>query len=186
MAYPSDHYGLCSNGSLRVVWVLLATMFLVGWTVRPLLYSNGGLSDQAPCHCDCDCDDQFALSLPPGFNYDSYADFVNRTYTDCGKHDKDLSEEMEKNIVALISEEIRLQKIVANDSLRQTWGLIMDTKETSSHYQGEAAKCNLQMEICEEARERAEAELVEERRITELWEKRARDLGWQNNRRLYT
>lgn len=35
------------------------------------------------------------------------------------------------------------------------------------------------METSEEARERAEAEFVQERKRTELWEQRARSLGWK-------
>lgn len=105
---------------------------------------------------------------------------------DCGKNDPDISEEMEKDLVALLSEEIALQKTVANDSLEHTRALVMDARKASSHYRNEAEKCNAQTETCEEARERAEAELVEERKLSALWEKRARELGWRDSRRVYT
>lgn len=105
---------------------------------------------------------------------------------DCGNHDPDVHEEMEKDIVALLSEEIDLQKRVDNDSSEHTRALIMDARRASSHYQKEAEKCNAQTETCEEARERAEAELVEEYKLSALWEKRARELGWKYNRKMYT
>ncbi|KAL5864725.1 hypothetical protein ACOSQ3_002239 [Xanthoceras sorbifolium] len=93
---------------------------------------------------------------------------------------------MEKDIVALLSEELTLQKRVANESLEHTNALIMSARKTSSQYQREAEKCNAAMETCEEARERAEKELREECRLAELWEKRAREQGWKDDiRRLY-
>ncbi|KAL5864726.1 hypothetical protein ACOSQ3_002240 [Xanthoceras sorbifolium] len=88
---------------------------------------------------------------------------------------------MEKDIVALLSEELTLQKRVANESLEHTNALIMSARKTSSQYQREAEKCNAAMETCEEARERAEKELREECRLAELWEKRAREQGWKDD-----
>ena len=41
------------------------------------------------------------------------------------------------------------------------------------------------METSEEARERAEAEFVQERKRTELWEQRARSLGWKGKPEIY-
>ena len=106
-------------------------------------------------------------------------------FADCGKNDPDVNEELEKDIVDLLSEEIALQKIVSNDTLERTWVLTMDTKRASSHYQKEAEKCNAGVEICEEARERAEAEVREELKLTALWEKRARELGWKDSKNVY-
>ncbi|KAF2287961.1 hypothetical protein P3X46_008470 [Hevea brasiliensis] len=177
MAYPSEHYGLCSNGALRIVLALVAT-FLVGYIVKPQLYSRQSSSAQTSCPCDCDCSEEFAFSLPLGF--------VNSSYADCGNHNPDVQEEMEKDIVALLSEEIDLQKRVANDSLEHTRTLVMDARKASLHYQKEAEKCNAQTETCEGARERAEAELVEEYKHSALWEKRARELGWEDSSKMYT
>ncbi|XP_015570611.1 uncharacterized protein LOC8285513 [Ricinus communis] len=177
MAYPSEHYGLCSNGALRIVLLLVAT-FLVGYNVRPRLYSRESSSTQVSCPCDCECPEEFAWFLPLGF--------INTSFTDCGNHDPDVYEEMRKDIIALLSEEIALQRRVANDSLEHTRTLVMDSKTASLHYQKEAEKCNAQTETCEEARERAEAELVEEYKLSALWEKRARELGWEDSRRVYS
>lgn len=65
MAYPSEHYGLCSNGGLRIVLALVAT-FLVGYIAKPQLYSRESSSNQNLCPCDCDCSEEIALSLPLG------------------------------------------------------------------------------------------------------------------------
>ncbi|XP_012089123.1 uncharacterized protein LOC105647590 isoform X2 [Jatropha curcas] len=170
MAYPPEHYGLCSNGALKIVLALVAT-FLIGYVVRPQLHSRESSSAQASCPCDCDCSEEFALFLP----------------LDCSNDDPDIHEEMEKDIVALLSEEIALQRRVANDSLEHTRALVMDARKASLHYQKEAEKCNAQTETCEEARERAEAGLVEEYKLTAEWEKRARELGWEeDSTRVYT
>ncbi|WVY94937.1 hypothetical protein V8G54_034025 [Vigna mungo] len=101
---------------------------------------------------------------------------------DCGKHDPVLNEEMNKGLLAMLSEELNLQKVVAKESLEHTKRLVMDARKTFSQYQKEAEKCNIGMETCEEARQRAEAELIEERRLTTMWENRAREYGWSDRK----
>lgn len=87
---------------------------------------------------------------------------------------------MEKSIVVLLSEELTLQKAVVNETLRHSSALIMNARKASAHYQREAEKCNAGIETCEDARERAERELMVERRITAMWENRAREYGWKD------
>ncbi|PKI78244.1 hypothetical protein CRG98_001415 [Punica granatum] len=79
--------------------------------------------------------------------------------------------------VALLKEEIDLRETVARESLKRTEAAIEMSIKTSARFQNEAAKCRICVETCEEGRERAEAELVKERRLTRLWEKRARKQG---------
>ncbi|KAL1833425.1 hypothetical protein ACET3Z_003076 [Daucus carota] len=100
------------------------------------------------------------------------------TLEDCGKDNPETNEEMKKDVITLLTEEISLQKTVIDDNLAHTKALIMDARKSSSHYQKEAEKCNTGMETCEEAREKAEAELTEERKLSLLWENRARENGW--------
>lgn len=96
-----------------------------------------------------------------------------------------MKEEMEKDIIALMSEELSLQQTVANETLQRADAALMGARKASSLFQKEAEKCNVGVETCEEARERAEAELAEELRLSEVWEKRARELGW-NDKRAYS
>lgn len=103
----------------------------------------------------------------------------------CGKHEPEMKVEMEKDIIALMSEELSLQKTVANETLQRSDALLTSARRVSSHYQKEAEKCTAGMETCEEAREKAEAQLAEELRASEVWERRARELGWKD-RRLYS
>ncbi|XWS29953.1 hypothetical protein CRYUN_Cryun24cG0075100 [Craigia yunnanensis] len=177
MAHSSEQRIWC-QGVLRFVLPFLCVC-LVGYIVGPTLFWN--LKDksraQASCPCVCDCYSEIDFILPPGL--------VNSTYSDCGKNDPYENEELEKTIVALLSEEIALQKIVSNDTLERTWVLTMDAKRASSHYQKEAEKCNAGVETCEEGRERAEAVLREELKLTALWEKRARELGWKDSKKVY-
>ncbi|PIN14957.1 hypothetical protein CDL12_12401 [Handroanthus impetiginosus] len=100
---------------------------------------------------------------------------------DCGKDDPETNNEMKKDIVAIYTEEISLHENVTSESLQRTKALIMGAKRTSSHYQKEAEKCNARMETYEEARERAEVALIEERKLTTLWMSRAREYGWKDN-----
>ncbi|KAF8392494.1 hypothetical protein HHK36_022836 [Tetracentron sinense] len=176
MAHSSRH-GFCNPGFLRLVLVLVSVC-LVGYIVGPPLYWHlrENLTVEASCPpCVCDCSSEAIFSIPLGL--------LNSSFADCGKHDPDMSEEMEKDIVNLLSEELNLQRNVTNDNLEHTKAAILDMKKTSSQYQKEAEKCNSGMETCEEAREKAEAALVAECKLSALWEKRAREQGWKDRRR---
>ncbi|MCI96033.1 hypothetical protein A2U01_0117332, partial [Trifolium medium] len=51
---------------------------------------------------------------------------------------------------------------------------LLEAKKIASQYQKEADKCNSGMETCEQAREKAELALVAQKKVTALWELRAR------------
>lgn len=174
MAYQSDHRS-CSPVVVRCSLfsvVLLLVFFIVG---RPILWflraNSHSLASCQSCDCDCSSDE---FSMPLGF--------LNSSYSDCGKDDPEVNEELEKDMIGLLSEELGLLKSVSRDHLARTKELIMDTKRSSWHYQKEAEKCNAGVETCEEAREKAEAAIMEERKLSALWEERARDLGWKDER----
>ncbi|KAK7397240.1 hypothetical protein VNO78_18407 [Psophocarpus tetragonolobus] len=167
---------LCPHGVLRWVLVWMSVCFLV-FTVGSPSRSRVKKSESAQFSCppcDCYCSSAEYLHDPLGL--------VNGSISDCGKHDPVLNEEMNKDLLTMLSEELNLQKVVANETLEHTKRLIMDARNSFSHYQKEAEKCNIGVETCEEARERAEAELIEERRLTALWENRAREYGWNDRR----
>jgi hypothetical protein len=42
------------------------------------------------------------------------------------------------------------------------------------------------MDTCEEAREKSAEALVEQRKLTSLWEQRARELGWKPDNTRHT
>ncbi|CAH8352916.1 unnamed protein product [Eruca vesicaria subsp. sativa] len=115
-----------------------------------------------PCVCDC----------PPPVSLLEIA-------PDCGGDDPELKQEMEKQFVDLLTEELKLQEAVADEHSRHMNVTLAEAKRVASQYQKEAEKCNAATEICESARERAEALLIKERKITALWEKRARQSGWE-------
>ncbi|KAJ8634831.1 hypothetical protein MRB53_009098 [Persea americana] len=105
---------------------------------------------------------------------------VNLSISDCGKHDPDLNKEMEKQSVDLLTEELQLQETVAQEHTQHMNLTFIEARRLASQYQKEAEKCNAATEACEEARERAEASLIrEEKKVTALWERRARHFGWQ-------
>lgn len=85
---------------------------------------------------------------------------------------------MEKQFIDLLTEELKLQETVSEEQTRHMNITFLEAKRAASQYQKEAEKCNSATEICEGARERAEALLIKERKVTILWEKRARNLGW--------
>lgn len=76
-------------------------------------------------------------------------------------------------------EEVRLREAQALENQQRADIRLLEAKKMASQYQKEADKCSSGMETCEETRERAEAILEEQRRVTEMWELRARQRGWQ-------
>ncbi|KAK6144616.1 hypothetical protein DH2020_021436 [Rehmannia glutinosa] len=158
---------------LRVVLVFVGLLLICYVERHSQKYSTALAASCPPCSCDCISEP--TLSLPLG-----YLNLLIM-HADCGKDDPETYNEMKKDLVALLSEEISLHENVTTDTLQRTKALIMGAKRTSSHYQKEAEKCNAGMETCEEARERAEVELLEERKLTALWMSRAHEYGWKND-----
>ncbi|KAL9258739.1 hypothetical protein AKJ16_DCAP23058 [Drosera capensis] len=124
-----------------------------------------------PCVCDCP-PPLTLLQVAPGL--------ANLSVTDCGSNDPDLKKEMEKQFVDLLSEEMKLVEVVAQEHSRHMNATFAEARRVASQYQQEAEKCNAATETCEEARERAVALLSKEKKITSLWERRARKLGWES------
>lgn len=98
--------------------------------------------------------------------------------TDCRKNDPELSGEMEKEFVDLLTEELKLQKTVVEEHSQHMNLTYVEARRIASEYQREAEKCNAAIETCEEGREHSEAALTKEKKVTALWERRARQLGW--------
>lgn len=101
---------------------------------------------------------------------------------DCGKIDPELAKEMEKQFVDLLNEELKLQQVVAEEHSHHMNATLVEAKRQATQYQREAEKCNAATETCEEAREQSEAAISKEKKLTALWEQRARQLGWQESR----
>ncbi|WOL13996.1 hypothetical protein Cni_G22776 [Canna indica] len=161
--------------TVRIVLVVMA-LGLAGYIVGPPLYWHlaealGGSSACPPCAA-CDCSAQPLLSLPQ--------ELVNVSFTDCAKRDPEVSEDMDKNFVDLLSEELKLKEEEATEAQHHSDVRLLEAKKLASQYQKEADKCSSGMDTCEEARERAEAALVEQKKLTAIWELRARHRGWKN------
>ncbi|XP_073067005.1 uncharacterized protein [Primulina eburnea] len=164
--------GACLRCCL-VIFAVVSALCVSG----PALYFkfNKGLKLKAssacpPCICNC-APPQSLLQIAPGL--------ANLSVTDCGKDDPDLKEEMEKQFVDLLSEELKLQETVDEESSRHMNITFGEARRLASQYQREAEKCNIATETCEGARERAVVLLTKEKKITLLWERRARQLGWE-------
>ncbi|KAF8038802.1 hypothetical protein BT93_B1377 [Corymbia citriodora subsp. variegata] len=81
----------------------------------------------------------------------------------------------------MLKEQLNLQETVAKETVARTKALTENAKKTSLRFRVEAEKCNARVAACELSRERAEAQVVEEHKLTALWEKRARDRGWKDS-----
>ena len=95
------------------------------------------------------------------------------------KHDPEVSEDMERSFTDLLSEELKLREAEAQENQQRADMALLEAKKIASQYQKEADKCNMGMETCEEAREKAEATLEIQRKLTAMWEFRARQRGWK-------
>ncbi|KAA8524721.1 hypothetical protein F0562_011144 [Nyssa sinensis] len=176
---PLNQPGSCSPGLLKAALGLMA-MCLAGYILGPPLYwhfmeglaaLNRSSSSTSCPPCLCDCSSQPLLTIPHGLS--------NTSFADCAKHDPEVSDDTEKDFAELLSEELKLREAEALESQQHADMALLEAKKVTSQYQKEADKCNSGMETCEEAREKAEAALLEQRRETAKWELRARQRGWK-------
>ncbi|CAI9102312.1 OLC1v1000559C1 [Oldenlandia corymbosa var. corymbosa] len=177
MAHQSHHRLRNAGVAARLILILLGCLFLVAYVVGPALFGGSGPQIKSAVvvscpKCSCHCLSE-EMELPP--------DIFNGSYSDCHTGDPEMNEEMTKDITTMLSEEISLQKNVTRDSLEHTQELILESRRSTLHYQNEGAKCLIMVGTCEDAREVAEAALAEERKLTLLWEERARNFGWTDS-----
>ncbi|KAK1289535.1 hypothetical protein QJS10_CPA16g00003 [Acorus calamus] len=170
----SRRSGACLRCCL-VVFAVASALYVSGpalqhWrSKKGIRFASSSSSSCGPCVCDC----------PPPLSLHKIAPgLVNLSVSDCGKDDPDLNKEMEKQLVDLVTEELKLQEAVAGEHAHHMNLTLADARRLASQYREEAEKCNAATETCEEARERAQASLTKETKMTSMWEKRARQLGW--------
>ncbi|KAH9793319.1 drim domain-containing protein [Citrus sinensis] len=149
-----------NQAAIAKVGLSLLGLCLFGYIVGPPLYWHfmEGLdavshSSAATCPpCVCDCSSQPLLSIP---------------------------DDTEKNFAELLTEELKLREAEALENQQRADMALLEAKKLTSQYQKEADKCNSGMETCEEAREKAEAALAAQKKLTATWEQRARQKGWR-------
>ncbi|XP_077238062.1 uncharacterized protein LOC143879516 isoform X2 [Tasmannia lanceolata] len=134
----------------------------LSWRFKKGIRLGGNAQACGPCVCDC----------PPPLSLLNIA-------PDCGKHDPDLNKEMGKQFVDLLTEELKLLESVAEEHTHHMNLTFLEARRLASQYQKEAEKCNTATETCEDARERSEAALTKEKKLTALWERQARQFGWE-------
>ncbi|XP_008794328.1 uncharacterized protein LOC103710409 [Phoenix dactylifera] len=176
MSGGSRRSGACVRCCL-VLFAIASALSVSGpalyWRYKKRFSGISSYSSSSCAPCVCDCPPPLSLhKITPGL--------INLSITDCGKHDPELNKEMEKQFVDLLTEELKLQEDVAEEHTYHMNATLVEAKRLASQYQKEAEKCNAATETCEEAREQAEAALAKEKKITALWERRARQLGWQD------
>ncbi|CAL0321832.1 unnamed protein product [Lupinus luteus] len=165
----------CSGGAVRLGLGLVA-LSIAGYIVGPPLYWHFVelvQSSYAPScpPCLCHCSSHPILSIPQGL--------TNISFRDCAKHNPEANAETEHNFAELLSEELKLRETQALENQQHADMALLDAKKIASQYQKEADKCNSGMETCEEAREKAEISIVAQKKLTGLWEQRARQKGWK-------
>uniref|UniRef100_A0A7N0V4Y1 Uncharacterized protein n=1 Tax=Kalanchoe fedtschenkoi TaxID=63787 RepID=A0A7N0V4Y1_KALFE len=170
MSRRSGTWVRCSLVTFAIVSALCVCGPALYWRFSKSVPSSDSASSSSCAPCHCNCPEPVSLLQVPGL--------ANLSVTDCGSNDPELKSEMEKQFVDLLTEELKLHEMVADERARHMNTTFIEAKRAASQYQNEAEKCNAATDICEGARERAEALLIKERKITSLWEKRARNMGW--------
>ncbi|CAK9326531.1 unnamed protein product [Citrullus colocynthis] len=169
----SRRSGACLRCCL-VIFAVVSALAVCGpalyWRFKKAFQLGDSKASCPPCICDCP-PPLSLLKISPGL--------ANLSVTDCGSNDPDLKQEMEKQFVDLLTEELKLQEAVSGEHTRHMNITLFEAKRAASQYQREAEKCIAATETCEEARERAEALMIKERKLTSLWERRARQMGWE-------
>ncbi|XP_057748168.1 uncharacterized protein LOC130967369 [Arachis stenosperma] len=171
-----------NTGVILKIALGVVALCIAGYIVGPPLYwhlmeglldVNHSSSSSSPscAPCLCDCSSQPILSIPQGLS--------NTSFGDCAKPDPEVSGDTEKNFGELLSEELKLRENQALEQQQRADMALLEAKKIASSYQKEADKCNSGMETCEEAREKAELTLVAQKKLTALWELRARQKGWK-------
>ncbi|XP_068657803.1 uncharacterized protein [Aristolochia californica] len=158
MAHQFIH-GSCNLTILRLL------VFLLGVSIVGYNWLSNARVPCSPCHCDCS------------------SESVLSVLSDSGSYDPYMKDDMEKPTIDLLAEELKLRAGVTEDLKQQMQANMLDTKKLASKYQKEAEKCNTGVEACEEARERLEAALSAELKVSAQWERRARQYGWTNTTR---
>ncbi|XP_074288610.1 uncharacterized protein LOC141613768 [Silene latifolia] len=166
--------GMCVRCCIMVV-VFGLILYILGptlhWKVnKGTMLGHDSAISCSPCICDCP-PPLSILNIGPGL--------ANLSTEDCGKSDPELQNEMEKQYAELLLEELKLQEMVSEEQLRHMNATYREARRVASQYQREAEKCNVATETCEESRERAEALLRTEIKLSFLWEERALKLGWE-------
>ena len=100
-------------------------------------------------------------------------------FSDCAKHFKGVKsrasgEETEKSFTELLVEELKQREEEATQAQQEADVKLLEAKKLASQYQKEADKCSSGMDTCEEAREKSAVALVQQKKLTSLWEQRAR------------
>lgn len=115
---------------------------------------------------------------------DNYRKNIKNTFVfwcaDCAKHDPEVNEDTEKNYAELLTEELKQREAESMEKHKRVDTGLLEAKKITSSYLKEADKCNSGMETCEEAREKAEKAIVEQKKLTSMWEMRARQKGWKD------
>ncbi|KAJ3670047.1 hypothetical protein LUZ60_010371 [Juncus effusus] len=165
------------NPTLIRTIVLLLGFCLAGYILGPPLYWHLAEALGRPSGCDpcvCDCSSQPLISLPQ--------ELSNVSSTDCAKRDPEVSEEMDKNFTDLLTEELKLREEESNEAHKKADVALLEAKKLASQYQKEADKCSSGMNTCEETREKAELALSNQKKLSLLWELRAKQSGWKDGR----
>ncbi|CAA7049531.1 unnamed protein product [Microthlaspi erraticum] len=163
------------TAAMKVGLALLA-LSLIGYILGPPLYwhlTEALAASATSCSpCVCDCSSLPLLAIPRGLS--------NGSFADCAKHDPEVNEDTEKNYAELLTEELKQREAESMEKHKRVDTGLLEAKKITSSYLKEADKCNSGMETCEEAREKAENALVEQKKLTSTWEMRARQKGWKD------
>ncbi|KAK4265342.1 hypothetical protein QN277_026406 [Acacia crassicarpa] len=118
------------SGGCLVVFAVVSALAVSGpvlyWRFKNSLKLGHSKISCPPCVCDC----------PPPFSLQRIAPgLANLSVSDCGSNDPDIKQEMEKQFVDLLTEELKLQESVTKEHSRHMNITLADAKRLASQYQ---------------------------------------------------
>ncbi|BBN08590.1 hypothetical protein MPTK1_4g12790 [Marchantia polymorpha subsp. ruderalis] len=155
------------------------TALVLGSTLCMALYwefighTSADLKPCPPCACDC---------LQPGDESlkESLGDLKDVILPNCGRDHPGMQSELKKSRFQLMKEEFLLNKIVRQETQLRYEKPIRDAQKKAADHEKEYESCNQKLIESEGAREMAAIDLSNQRKVTLLWEERARTLGWKD------
>ncbi|XBH95058.1 hypothetical protein VPH35_085693 [Triticum aestivum] len=100
-------------------------------------------------------------------------------FPDCAEQFKEVKISASGEETELLIDELKQRGEEATEAQQQADVKLLEAKKLASRYQKEADKCSSDMDTCEEAREKSAESLLGQRKLTALWEERARELRWK-------
>ncbi|KAL3688955.1 hypothetical protein R1sor_015264 [Riccia sorocarpa] len=127
--------------------------------------------------CECACSGQAQGSLATNMGL---TEILQGMLTDCGQvnDSAQIPAEVKLNNYERLRNALSLQLIRSRDVEEESQRALQQAEDKAARYHEEIGRCLAGMRIMGAVRARVDAELKKQKEASSMWERRARDLGW--------